>query len=259
MAVDGAARRRRERLGHWKHECLSVRMAVAVAMHHGSGKRVVATAEVAVQTAVTEHVAPAPDVIVSPPSSAIEYVAPAHGRARKKRHFENVTSEQTVTCSATSPVSGYVDPASDHTCAALAPVVGFVDPAPTDAHLAPAPVIDHVAAPAGTFSAPVSEYVHPAPAVTYVAPAPVIESVGKPAVLYAAPAQVTEFAAPAPAATNAALAPVIEYVTCVPAVTYATPAPEHTASARDVTYTAPVPVTEYVDPAAAAAIEAALQ
>ena len=75
--------------GHWKHECLSVRMAVAAAMHHSSGKRVVATAEVAVQTErapVTEHVAP--DVTMPPPSSAIEYVAPAPGRARKKRHFE---------------------------------------------------------------------------------------------------------------------------------------------------------------------------
>ena len=119
MAVDGAARRRRERRlrGHWKHECLSVRITVAAAVHHSSGKRVVATAEVAVQTEhtpVTEHVAPAPDAIMSPPSSAIEYVPPAPDGARKKRHFENVTSEQTVTYATTSPVSGYVDPASDH-------------------------------------------------------------------------------------------------------------------------------------------------
>ena len=139
MAVDGAARRRRERRlrGHWKHECLSVRMAVAAALHHSSGERVGAAAEVAVQTEhapVTEHVAPAPDVIMSPPSSAIEYVAPAPGRARKTRHFENVTSEHTVTYAVTSPVSGYVDPASDHTYAALAPVVGYVDLAPTDTY-----------------------------------------------------------------------------------------------------------------------------
>ena len=91
MAVAGAARRRRERRlrGHWKHECLSVRMVVAAAVHHSSGKRVVATAEVAVQrehAPVTEHVAPAPDVVVSSPSSAIEYVAPAPG-GRKKRHL----------------------------------------------------------------------------------------------------------------------------------------------------------------------------
>ena len=82
MAVDGAARRRRERRlrGHWKHKCLSVRMAVAAAMHHSSGKRVVATAEVAVQTEhapVTEHVI---QHLITPTRHqrpVIEYVHPA--------------------------------------------------------------------------------------------------------------------------------------------------------------------------------------
>ena len=67
---------------------------------------------------------------MSPPSSAIEYVAPAPGNSRKRRHFEapapvvgNVASEQTVTYAATSPVSGYVDLASDHTYAAPAPLI----------------------------------------------------------------------------------------------------------------------------------------
>ena len=206
MAVDGAARRRRERRfrGHWKHECLSVRMAVAAAMHHSSGKRVVATAEVAVQTErapVTEHVAP--DVIMPPPSSGIEYVAPAPGRARKKRHFEaqapvvdKVASDKTVTYAATSLVSGCVDPAHDHTYAVPASVIGYVDPAPIHTDAAPAAVIEHVAAPAVTFAAPATVIEHvPAPAVTYTAPVPVIAYVD-PA---PAPAPVDVYVAPAPA------------------------------------------------------------
>ena len=72
MAVDGAARRRRERRlrGHWQHECLSVRMAVAAATHHSSGKRDVATADVGVQTEhplVIKYGAPAPGVTNAAP------------------------------------------------------------------------------------------------------------------------------------------------------------------------------------------------
>ena len=88
---------------------------------------------------VTEHVAPAPDVMMSPPSSTIEYVV------------ENVAPEQTVTCAVTCPVSGCVYPAPDHSYAAPAPVVGYVDPAPAD-----------------TYTAPADTYTAPAPAITLV-------------------------------------------------------------------------------------------
>ena len=87
---------------HWNHECLSVRMAVAVAMHHSSGKRVVAAAEIAVcfhricsaissdrvcgcrsrlelavPPVLIKYVVPAPAVAHDVPAPVIEYMAPA--------------------------------------------------------------------------------------------------------------------------------------------------------------------------------------
>ena len=50
-ALSAAKRIRERRLRcHLDHECVSLRMAVAAAMRHSSGKLVVATAEITVQT-----------------------------------------------------------------------------------------------------------------------------------------------------------------------------------------------------------------
>ena len=116
MAVDGAARRRRERRlrGRWKYECLSVRMAVAAAMHHSSGKRSVTTTEVAVQTDIALTVFPAP-----PPVN--DYVDPAPVMVD-------------ITCLLEPPVppvlTEYVAPAPVVFCDEPVPVIEYMTPGP---------------------------------------------------------------------------------------------------------------------------------
>ena len=109
-AVRSAARRRERWLrSMWRHEQLSVRMAVATASHHSwKSHAVVGTqteyAGVAGPTPVTEYVAPAP--AVAPFSTpAVTYEAPV-------------------------PVIEYVAPTPAVTYAAHAPVVGYVAPVP---------------------------------------------------------------------------------------------------------------------------------
>ena len=123
IAVDGAARRRRERRlrGHWKHECLSVRMAVAAATHHSSGKCDVTTAETAVQTA------PSP-VIEFMNAPAVSYAAPATANA----------------------YGAYAPPVTDATPAPAIESAGT----PAAFYAAPAPVIDFVGEPVALYAKP---------------------------------------------------------------------------------------------------------
>ena len=138
-------------------------MALAEALHHSSGLKVMERAQhaalrgqksgtragVAGHAPVTGYVAPAPAVA---PFSDVSYEAPA-------------------------PLVGYVAPSPAVTYAAPAPVVGYVAPSPAVTYAAPVPVIDYVApAPSVAYGepAPVFEYVAPAPVLEYIAPAPAV-------------------------------------------------------------------------------------
>ena len=138
-AVRSAARRRERWLrSMWRHEQLSVRMAVATATHHSWKSHAVVGTQTAGPAPVTKYVAPA--LAVAPFSTpAVAYDAPA-------------------------PVTEYVAPTPAVTYAAPAPVVGYVAPAPAVNYAAPAPVIDYVA------PAPSVTYASPAPVFEYVAP-----------------------------------------------------------------------------------------
>ena len=167
-AVRSAARRRERWLrSMWRHEQLSVRMAVATATHHSWKSHAVVGTQTAGSAPVTLYVAPAPAVApFSTPAVTYEAPAPVVG---------HVAPTPPVTYEAPAPVVGYVAPAPAVTYAALAPVIDFVAPAPSVTFAAPAPVIGHVSpAPSVTFSAPapVFEYVTPAPVFGFIAPAP---------------------------------------------------------------------------------------
>ena len=187
-----SARRRRERRlrSMLRHERMAVAMALAEALHHSSGLKVMERAQhaalrgqetgtragVAGPAPVTEYVAPAPAVApFSAPVVSFKAPAPMVGY---------VAPTPAVTYAAPAPVVGYVAPALAVTYAAPAPVVGFVSPAPSVTYPAPAPVIGYVApTPSVTFATPASvfEYVAPAPVLEYIAPTP--------AVSYVAPSQ----------------------------------------------------------------------
>ena len=190
-AVRSAARRRERWLrSMWRHEQLSVRMAVATASHHSWKSHAVVGTQ-------TEYAG------VAGPVPVTEYVAPAHAVAP--------FSSPAVTYEAPAPVFEYVAPTPAVTFAAPAPVVGYVAPAPAVTYAAPAPVIDYVA---------------PAHSVTYAVPAPVIDYVAPAhSVTYAVPAPVIDFVAPAPSVTFSAPAPVFEYVTPAPVFGFIAPAP----------------------------------
>ena len=161
-AVRSAARRRERWLRTmWRHEQLSVRMAVATASHHSwKSHAVVGTqteyAGVAGPVPVTEYVAPAHAVApFSSPAVSFEMPAPV---------VEYVAHAPAVTYAAPAPVVGYVSSAPAVTFAAHAPVIDYVAPAPSVTYAAPAPVFEYVA------PAPVFEFIAPAPAVSFVAP-----------------------------------------------------------------------------------------
>ena len=127
-------------------------MALAEALHHSSGLRVMERAQ---------HAAPRGQKTgtragVAGPAPVSEYVAPALAVAP--------FSTPAVTFVAPAPVVEYVAPTPAVTYAAPAPVVGYDAPAPSVTFAAPAPVIVYVA------PAPVIEYIAPAPAVSVVAP-----------------------------------------------------------------------------------------
>ena len=156
-AVRSAARRRERWLrSMWRHEQLSVRMAVATASHHSwKSHAVVGTqteyAGVADPVPVTEYVAPAHAVApFSSPAVSFEMPAPV---------VEYVAHAPAVTYAAPALVVGYVSSAPAVTFAAHAPVIDYVAPASSVTYAAPAPV-----------SAPVFEFIAPAPAVSFVAP-----------------------------------------------------------------------------------------
>ena len=160
-AVRSAARRRERWLrSMWRHEQLSVRMAVATASHHSwKSHAVVGTqtehAGVAGPVPVTEYVAPAHAVApFSSPAVSFEMPAPV---------VEYVAHAPAVTFAAPAPVVGYVSSAPAVTFAAHAPVIDYVAPAPSVTYAAPAPVFEYVA------PAPVLEYIAPTPAVSFVA------------------------------------------------------------------------------------------
>ena len=171
-----SARRRRERRlrSMLRHERMAVAMALAEALHHSSGLRVMERA----QHAALRGQKTGTRAGVAGPAPVTEYVAPAPAVAP--------FSTPAVSFEAPAPVVGYVAPAPAVTYAAPAPMVGFVSPAPSVTFAAPAPVIDFVA---------------PAPSVAYVAPAPVLE--------YSAPAPAVSVVAPSlqlrPAFTAAAV------------------------------------------------------
>ena len=160
----GSALRRRERRlrSMLRHERMAVAMALAEALHHSSGLKVMERA----QHAALRCQKSGTRAGVAGPVPVTEYVAPAHAVAP--------FSSPAVTFEMPAPVIDYVAHAPAVTYAAPAPVVGYVSSAPAVTFAAPAPVIDYVA---------------PAPSVTYAAPAPVFE--------YVAPAPVFEFIAPA--------------------------------------------------------------
>ena len=159
-----SARRRRERRlrSMLRHERI-VAMALAEALHHSSGLKVMERA----QHAALRSQETGTRAGVAGPAPVTEYVAPAPAVAP--------FSTPAVTCEAPAPVIEYVAPTPAVTYAAPAPVVGYVAPAPAVTYAAPAPVIDYVApAPAVTYAAPapVFEYVTPAPVLEYIAPSP---------------------------------------------------------------------------------------
>ena len=161
-AVRSAARRRERWLrSMWRHEQLSVRMAVATASHHSwKSHAVVGTqteyAGVAGPAPVIDYVAPAPAVApFSSPAVSFEMPAPV---------VEYVAHAPAVTYAAPAPVVGYVSSAPAVTFAAHAPVIDYVAPAPSVTYAAPAPVFEYVA------PAPVFGFIAPAPAVSFVAP-----------------------------------------------------------------------------------------
>ena len=161
-AVRSAARRRERWLrSMWRHEQLSVRMAVATASHHSwKSHAVVGTqteyAGVAGPVPVTEYVAPAHAVApFSSPAVSFEMPAPV---------VEYVAHAPAVTYAAPALVVGYVSSAPAVTFAAHAPVIDYVAPASSVTYAAPAPVFEYVV------PAPVLEYIAPAPAVSFIAP-----------------------------------------------------------------------------------------
>ena len=165
-----SARRRRERRlrSMLRHERMAVAMALAEALHHSSGLKVMERA----QHAALRGQKTGTRAGVAGPAPVVDYVAPAPAVAP--------FSAPVVSFEAPAPVVGYVAPAPAVTCAAPAPVVGFVSPAPSVTFAAPAPVIDYVApAPSVTYAepAPVFEYVAPAPVLEYIAPAPAVSFV----------------------------------------------------------------------------------
>ena len=154
-AMDGArvdaaggtssARRRRERRlrSMLRHERMAVAMALAEALHHSSGLKVMERA----QHAALRGQETGTRAGVAGPAPVVEYVAPASA----------------VTYAAPAPVIGYVAPVPAVTYAAPATVIDHVAPAPAVTYAAPATVIDHVA------PAPVFEYIASAPAVSFAA------------------------------------------------------------------------------------------
>ena len=149
-----SARRRRERRlrSMLRHERMAVAMALAEALHHSSGLKVMERA----QHAALRGQKTGTRAGGAGPAPMTEYVAPAPAVAP--------FSAPVVSFEAPAPVVGYVAPAPAVTFAAPAPVVGFVSPAPSVTYAAPAPVFEYVA------PAPVSEYIVPAPAGSFVAP-----------------------------------------------------------------------------------------
>ena len=127
-------------------------MALAEALHHSSGLRVMER----VQHAALRGQKTGTRAGVAGPAPVPDYVAPAPAVAP--------FSTPAVTYDAPAPVIEYAVPTPAVTYAAPAPVVGFDAPAPSVTYAAPAPVFEYVA------PAPVSEYIVPAPAVFFVAP-----------------------------------------------------------------------------------------
>ena len=151
-----------------RHERMAVAVALAEALHHSSGLKVVERAQHAAQRGQKSGTRAG----VAGPAPVTEYVAPAHAVAP--------FSSPAVTFEVPAPVIEYVAHALAVTYAAPAPVVGYVAPAPAVTYAAPAPVIDYVAlAPSVTYAAPapVFEYVAPAPVLEYIAPAPAVSFV----------------------------------------------------------------------------------
>ena len=149
-----SARRRRERRlrSMLRHERMAVAMALAEALHHSSGLRVMERA----QHAALRGQKTGTRAGVAGPAPVTEYVAPAPAVAP--------FSTPAVSYEAPAPVVGFVSPAPSVTFAAPAPVIDYVAPAPSVAYAEPAPVFEYVA------PAPVLEYIAPAPAVSVVAP-----------------------------------------------------------------------------------------
>ena len=156
-AVRSAARRRERWLrSMWRHEQLSVRMAVATATHHSWKSHAVVGTQTAGPAPVTKDVAPAP--AVAPFSTpAVTYEAPAPV-------FDYVAPAHSVTFAVPAPVIDYVAPAHSVTYAVPAPVIDFVAPAHSVTHSAPAPVFEYVA------PAPLFEFIAPASAGSFVVP-----------------------------------------------------------------------------------------
>ena len=168
------ARRRRERRlrSMLRHERMAVAMALAEALHHSSGLKVMERA----QHAALRGQKSGTRAGVAGPAPVTGYVAPAPAVAP--------FSTSDVSYEAPAPVVGFVAPSPAVTYAAPAPVVGYVAPSPAVTYAAPVPVIDYVA------PAPSVAYAEPAPVFEYVAPAPVLEYIAPaPAVFVVAPSQ----------------------------------------------------------------------
>ena len=137
-------------------------MALAEALHHSSGLKVMERA----QRAALRGQKSSTRAGVAGPAPVTEYVAPAHAVAP--------FSSPAVTFEVPAPVIEYVAHAPAVTYAAPAPVIDYIALAPAVTYAAPAPVIDYVApAPSVNFAAPASvfEYVAPAPVLEYIEPA----------------------------------------------------------------------------------------
>ena len=165
-----SARRRRERRlrSMLRHERMAVAMALAEALHHSSGLKVMERA----QHAALRGQKTGTRAGVAGPAPVTEYVAPAPAVAP--------FSAPVVSFEAPAPVVGYVAPGPAVTCAAPAPVDGSVAPTPAVTYAAPAPVIGYVApVPSVTYATPASvfEYVAPAPVLEYIAPTPAVSFV----------------------------------------------------------------------------------
>ena len=158
-----ALRRERWLRSMWRHEQLSVRMAVANATHHSSQR--VTSASTQTEYVAAPVVESAPAMFVSSP---VDEAPPVVVESMD----EHVAPAPAVSCAAPAPVDQYIAPSPAVTFAAPATVDVYIAPAPAVTFAVPAPVDEYAPVPAVSYAAPspVDQYIAPAPAVTFAAP-----------------------------------------------------------------------------------------